>query len=274
MTDDLSRERAVACDLARRAGQLALSLQDSGLTVDRKKGDEPVTEADRRASALIVEALRIAFPNDAILSEEAPDDRQRLTRERVWMIDPIDGTRDFIRGDEGYATMIGLLVGTQPMLGVVYQPRGDRLYHAVRGFGAYLTVGGIENALRVSAIAKTEDMRMVASKSHRDETITHVRAKLGISDELNVGSVGLKLGLIARGDRELYVNPQGHSKRWDTLGPEVLIDEAGGRLTDARGRAIDYRTEELANLDGLIASNGLIHDEIVEKISPLIPPRA
>ena len=273
MSDDLARERAVARELARHAGRLALSLQSTGLAVDRKHGDEPVTEADRRASALIVEALRLAFPEDAILSEEAPDDRERLVRRRVWMIDPIDGTRDFIRGEDGYSTMIGLLIGTEPTLGVVYQPRGDRLYHAVRGHGAFLTANGEEHVLRVSTVGKSEAMRMVASKSHRDETITEVRNVLGISDEQNVGSVGLKLGLIARGDRDLYVNPQGHSKRWDTLGPEAILHEAGGKLTDARGRNIDYRAEELANLDGLIASNGLLHSEIVTKIGPLLTRR-
>ncbi|MEO6950980.1 MAG: 3'(2'),5'-bisphosphate nucleotidase CysQ [Polyangia bacterium] len=265
-----ARELEVACDLARRAGLLAMGMQSSGLAVDRKAGDEPVTEADRQASLLVVEGLRAAFPDDAILSEEAPDDRTRLTYERVWMVDPIDGTKDFIRGDDGYATMIGLLVGEAPVLGVVYQPRGDRLYFAATGHGCTLQVGTERHACRVSAVSRNEDLRMVASKSHRDESITRVREVLGISDELNVGSIGLKLGLIARGERDLYVNPQGHSKRWDTLGPQVLLHEAGGRLTTAHGLPIDYRAEELANLDGLIASNGLLHDGIVEKLRPLL----
>lgn len=264
------QELELACDLARRAGQLAMGMQSAGLAVDRKAEDEPVTEADRQASVLVVDGLRAAFPADAVLSEEAPDDRTRLTRERVWMIDPIDGTKDFIRGDDGYATMIGLLVGDVPMLGVVYQPRADRLYFAVRGEGCVVRVGNEDRVCRVSTVDRTEDLRMVASKSHRDDAITKVRAVLGISDELNVGSVGLKLGLIARGERDLYVNPAGHSKRWDTLGPEVLLHEAGGRLTTARGVPIDYRAEELANVDGLIASNGLLHDAIVAKVYPLL----
>ena len=267
---DLARELEIACDLARRAGLLALGMQSAGLAVVRKAGDEPVTEADRQASLLIVEGLRAAFPDDAILSEEAADDRTRFTRERVWMIDPIDGTKDFIRGEDGYSTMIGLLVGDAPAVGVVYQPRGDRLYFAARGQGCIVQTGQERRVCRVSTVARTEDLRMVASKSHRDDAITKVRDVLGISDELNVGSVGLKLGLIARGERDLYVSPKGHSKRWDTLGPEVLLHEAGGRLTTARGLPIDYRAEELRNVDGLIASNGLLHDAIVEKVYPLL----
>lgn len=268
----LARELAIAAALARRAGDLALSLQGQGLPVERKLHDEPVTEADRRASAIVVDGLAAEFPGDAILSEEAADDGLRHTRARVWMIDPIDGTNDFIRGDDGFSTMIGLLVGDQPVLGVVYQPRGDRLYVATRGGGAFLEIGGVRRALRVSNVARLDELRMVASKSHRDEVITEVRRALGIHDELNIGSVGLKLGLIARGERDVYVNPKGRSKRWDTLGPQVLLEEAGGRLTDTRGRLIDYRAEELANLDGLIASNGILHDEIVARVAPLVGP--
>ena len=172
---NLAHELSVVCDLARRAGQLAMRMQSAGLTVDRKLGDEPVTEADRQSSLLIVAGLRDAFPGDAILSEEAPDDRERLVSERVWMIDPIDGTKGFIRGDDGYATMVGLLIGETPALGVVYQPRGDRLYFAATGQGCTLQVGSDRHVCRVSTVSRTEEMRMVASKSHRDESITKVR---------------------------------------------------------------------------------------------------
>src|SRR4051812_48981472 len=104
---DYARELEVAVALARQAGGLIRDFQSRGLTVDHKAGDEPVTEADRQANALIVAGLRAAFPDDGLLSEEAPDDGSRLTHERVWMVDPLDGTKDFIRGETGYATMIG-----------------------------------------------------------------------------------------------------------------------------------------------------------------------
>ncbi len=236
----------------------------------RKLGDEPVTQADRDANALIVNGLRARFPDDGLLSEEAPDDGSRLRKERVWMVDPLDGTKDFIRGESGFSTMIGLLVGERPALGVVYQPVGDRLYYATRGQGAFLIEGaGALRPIHVSEVRDPAQMRMVASKSHRDEIIDQVRAELGISDELNVGSVGLKLGLIARGERDLYVNPSGHSKLWDVCGPEAILVEAGGRLTDTRGALLDYRTPELANSRGLIASNGHLHDQVVTRLASL-----
>src|SRR5262249_21615090 len=114
-TMDLELETAIR--LAREAGALIRRFHASGLAVDRKAGNEPVTQADRDANTLLVAGLRDAFPNHGILSEEAPDDGSRLVKDRVWMIDPLDGTKDFIRGESGFATMIGLLDGERPALG-------------------------------------------------------------------------------------------------------------------------------------------------------------
>jgi 3'(2'), 5'-bisphosphate nucleotidase len=261
----------VAIRLAREAGALTRRLQASGLSVDRKADNEPMTQADRDANALLEAGLREAFPDYGILSEEAPDDGSRMSKERVWMIDPIDGTKDFIRGESGFATMIGLLVGERPGLGVVYQPVGDRLYWAARGQGAWMIEGeGKPTRLQVSEVRDPAQIRMVASRSHRDEVIDRVRAELGISDELNVGSVGLKLGLIARGERDLYVNPSGHSKLWDACGPEAILTEAGGRLTNKRGELLPYREPELGNVNGLIASNAHLHDQVVARLAGLL----
>ena len=268
---DLRRELETAVALARRAGERIAALHGSGIAVDTKDDDSPVTAADREANALIVGGLGAAFPDDAILSEELPDDGSRIGRARVWMVDPLDGTKDFIRGHEGFSVMIGLLDGAAPALGVVYQPIGDKLYFATRGGGAFLVRGGVTAPIHVSDVRVSSEIRMVASKSHRTETIDRVRAELGISDELNVGSVGLKLGLIAEGLRDLYVNPAGHSKLWDACGPEAILVEAGGRLSDLRGLPLDYRGRELGNVRGLIASNGVLHDEVVARLQTLFP---
>jgi len=268
----LGKELQVATRLALEAGQIIRALHSSGISVDKKAGNEPVTQADRDANAHIVAGLVAAFPADGLLTEEAPDDGSRLTKPRVWMVDPLDGTKDFIRGESGFAVMIGLCVDERPALGVVYQPIGDRLYFASRAAGAFTVLaGGAPERMRVSAVSEPSQIRMVASKSHRDEKIDQVRAALGITDELNVGSVGLKLGLIARGERDLYVNPSGHSKLWDVCAPEAILVEAGGRLTDAHGSPIDYRGKDVRCLDGLIASNGQLHDTVVERLAALFP---
>jgi 3'(2'), 5'-bisphosphate nucleotidase len=155
---------------------------------------------------------------------------------------------------------------------VVYQPAGDRLYTATPA-GAWIQIDGeAPQRLQVSDVRTPAEIRMVASKSHREAVIDQVRAELGITDELNVGSVGLKLGLIARGERDLYVNPSGHSKLWDVCGPEAILVAAGGRITDAHGDPLAYRGPALGNLRGLIASNGPVHDEVVARLRPLLAP--
>jgi 3'-phosphoadenosine 5'-phosphosulfate (PAPS) 3'-phosphatase len=135
----MERELAVAGSLARDAGALILGYFGTNLTVDSKQGNEPVTRADREASELIVRGLRDAFPDDVIISEEAPDDARRLdARNRVWFVDPLDGTRDFIRGRKGFAVMIGLCVDGRPTCGAVFQPHGARLYTASAETGTWV----------------------------------------------------------------------------------------------------------------------------------------
>jgi 3'(2'), 5'-bisphosphate nucleotidase len=111
-------------------------------------------------------------------------------------------------------------------------------------------------------------VRLVASKSHRSPDIDRVKERLGIRDEENIGSVGVKLCLIAAGVHDLYVNPQAKTKAWDTCGPEAILVRAGGRLTDLLGAPIRY-TDELAHRRGLVASNGRVHDEVVQRLAPL-----
>jgi 3'(2'), 5'-bisphosphate nucleotidase len=269
----LERELEVARRLALEAGDIALRYHGSTeLKVERKDEGEPVTRADKEANAVIVGGLQREFPDDALLAEETPDDGSRLRKNRVWMVDPIDGTRDFIRGRDGWSVMIGLLIDGRPALGVVWQPIGRRLYYATRGDGAFLSEGDAAPArIHTSTVSTPDKIRLVASQSHRTPVIDEVRKQLGISDELNVGSVGLKLGLIARGLRDLYVNPSSKSSAWDTCGPEAILVEAGGRLTDLWGRLIDYRADDVKNRDGLVASNGPLHELVLEKIRPLFP---
>jgi 3'(2'), 5'-bisphosphate nucleotidase len=268
----LDRELAVARALALRAGELILGYRGTGVAVDRKAGDEPVTRADREASELILAALAGAFPDDILISEEAPDDRRRLEPgRRVWFIDPLDGTQDFIRGLPGFAVMIGLYAEGRPRLGVVFQPVGARLFVAAPGLGARLEIDGAGRQLAVSSVSDPANVRLVASASHRDDKIDQVKSALGIADELQIGSVGLKLGLIALAERDLYVNPSSKSKAWDTCAPEAILHEAGGRITDLWGGALRYDAPDLWNRRGLLATNGHLHEAVIARLRPLFP---
>ncbi|MDX2087385.1 MAG: 3'(2'),5'-bisphosphate nucleotidase CysQ [Kofleriaceae bacterium] len=269
----LGRELSFALGLARDAGAEILRLRTSSLTVEMKPGDEPVTAADRDATDLIVDGLVRTFPDDVVISEELPATVEQLSAPRVWLVDPIDGTKDFIRGRDGFAVMIGLLIGGRPALGVVFQPTIERTYFATPDGGPQLVERGALERLATSAVAAAGDARLVASASHRSDDIDRVKAELGIANELNVGSVGVKLCMIAHGVRDLYVNPTAKTKAWDTCAPEAILAAAGGRLSDLFGGPIDY-TRELAHKRGLVASNGAIHDEVVGKLASLFSSRA
>ncbi len=244
-----------------------MKLRGGELGVEMKLGNEPVTIADKRASELIVSGLRAKFPTDPIISEELPSTEATLASPRLWLVDPIDGTKDFIRGSEGFSVMIGLARAGRPVLGVVHQPAAKRTFFATPDGGAHVLIGDTVQPLRVSAVASAGEIRLVASASHRSDDLERVKQTLGIDNELNIGSIGVKLCLIAMGVRDLYVNPATKTKVWDTCGPEAILTRAGGRLSDLFGEPVNYG--ELRQPRGLVASNGHVHDEVIAKLAPL-----
>jgi 3'(2'), 5'-bisphosphate nucleotidase len=266
-----SLELGVAEQVAFEAAQLVRSYHGRKLNIEAKAGNEPVTEADRAASELIVARLRAAFPDDAVLSEEIPDDGSRLGRARVWMVDPIDGTSDFIAGDTGFVVMIGLVVDGRPHVGAVAHPLTNHVYSGVVGEGAYLRVpvrGKFR--LRTSKLESPPGIRLVASKTHRTPRVDAVKRALGVTDELNVGSVGLKIGLVSEGSRDLYVYTGGRTKIWDTCGPEAILRGAGGTITDLDGKPLVYDRPELYNRRGIVASNGPLHAHVISVLASIV----
>ena len=278
-TINYAAELEVALALAHTAGAEVVRIRNAGaLGIELKPGDEPVTIADRAASELIVAGLREAFA-DPIISEELPVPEGAVAARRHWFVDPIDGTKDFIRGSDGFSVMIGLVDNGVPVLGVVHQPTLHRTFFATPAGGyvfntappsgaassAQVRLGGhlgVRSRLAVSTISNATAARLVASASHRSDDIDRVKSTLGIDDEQNVGSVGVKLALIALGVRDLYVNPWPKTKAWDTCAPQAILVAAGGRLTDLFGDPISY-TGALDHPRGLVASNGHVHDEVV-----------
>jgi 3'(2'), 5'-bisphosphate nucleotidase len=266
---DLEHELDVAVRLARQAGEAIMSYYQSGVRVDRKAGDEPVTAADRAADDLIRAGLRAAFPDDGLLTEEAEDDLSRLERERVWIVDPLDGTSDFIAGTGDFVVQIALAEAGWPVLGVVYQPTSGRLYHAVRGQGAFQFCNGRVDRLQVSTEADPAQMCLVASRSHYSEFIESARQRLGIESVSHVGSVGLKVGLLAGGACDLYLATT-LSREWDICAPDAILREAGGLLTNLCGQRRVYNRADVLACTGLIGSNGQAHERIVATLAPLL----
>ncbi|MBW2735908.1 MAG: 3'(2'),5'-bisphosphate nucleotidase CysQ, partial [Deltaproteobacteria bacterium] len=237
----MNQEMSVATNLARAAGRAALAyFRQADLEVETKADASPVSAADRAADAVIIAGLEEAFPKDGILSEEQPDQESWHGAERAWVVDPLDGTADFIAGRDGFSVMIGLMIAHQPVLGVVYQPVGDILYRGIIGGTAERIEGGQTHALVPSGRAAPDEIRLVVSHSHRSPRINALKSALGIREEIQKGSVGVKAGLIARGACELYLNPEGHCKLWDTCAPEAILRAAGAKISDMHGAPLVY----------------------------------
>jgi 3'(2'), 5'-bisphosphate nucleotidase len=267
-------ELRIATELARAAGAAILEHYDGPIKVEQKKSAEdvePVTQADRIANELIVTGLKREFPDDGILAEESVDTKRRLAKSRVWMVDPLDGTNGFIDGNGDFAVQIGLAEEGQCVAGVVYQPLTGVLYRAVRGEGAWLERPQFApERVHVSDKTNLSSMRLAASRSHRSPRMNKVVERLGFREEVQRGSVGIKIGLLVEQQCDVYIHLSPRTKQWDTCAPEVILAEAGGRVSDLFGYPLNYNVPDVQNRNGLVASNGAAHDRIIATLAPLL----
>ncbi len=272
--ENYDRELHLALELAREAGAAILDLYKGPLVIEQKSqvhDHEPVTQADKLANDLIVRRLSSEFPHDGILAEESVDTTRRLGKSRVWMIDPLDGTNGFIDGNGDFAVQIGLADEGVSVLGVVYQPLTGVLYRAVRGTGSWVERPEFEpERARVSSHGELSTMRLAASRSHRSPRMDRVVKAFGLKEEVNRGSVGIKVGLIVEQQCDLYVHLSPQTKQWDTCAPEIILSEAGGQLTDLFGQPLSYNRSDLSNRNGIVASNGVAHERIIASLAPLL----
>ncbi|GAA5511669.1 3'(2'),5'-bisphosphate nucleotidase CysQ [Deinococcus carri] len=237
----LDHELSVAVRLAQEAGELLRTHLARGLTVEHKtSADDPVTAADREASELILAGLRAAFPTDGLLSEEAVDDAARLDAPRVWIVDPIDGTKEFTTGSPDYAVSIGLAVGGEPVLGVVYAPARDELFAGVVGGGVTKNgepAGFSDRAGYVVSVSDTEFRREL----HRHDLPGMVPS----------GSIALKLARIAGGEADVTFTMSPRSE-WDIAAGHALVLAVGGELRRRDGRPVRYNLRRPHIEQGLI----------------------
>lgn len=271
----LENELKTAASLARRAGAAMMEFYKTDFLIGEKFADddfaEPVTAADHASNDVIIAGLQSAFPEDGILSEETPDDRERLNKERVWIIDPLDGTKGFINRDGDFAVQIGLAKDGEPLLGVVYLPHEDILYTGVRGQGSWATINGeTPKKLQVSNKTDLTEMNLAVSRDHRSPRMGRVVKDFGLRSETARGSVGLKVGLITRQICDLYLHLSPRTKFWDTCAPQIILEEAGGKMTDLFGFPIIYNLSEVRNLNGIVATNGAAHEKVIQTLIPLL----
>ncbi|HEX6045997.1 MAG TPA: 3'(2'),5'-bisphosphate nucleotidase CysQ [Pyrinomonadaceae bacterium] len=271
---DYKHELSVAVDLARTAGAAILEHYEGPLNVEQKNladDVEPVTQADRIANELIVTGLQREFPKDGILAEESIDTERRLRKSRVWMVDPLDGTNGFIDGNGDFAVQIGLVEDGVCVVGVVYQPLPGVLYRAVLGEGTWIERADFAPE-RAQTSVKTDptDMRLAASRSHRSPRMSRLIEHFGFREEVQRGSVGIKIGLIIEQQCDAYIHLSSRTKQWDTCAPQLILTEAGGRMSDLFGEPLNYNVPEVQNRNGLVASNGVSHGRLIETLAPLL----
>jgi myo-inositol-1(or 4)-monophosphatase len=261
----LARERDVAVEAAREAGAIIRRYYESGVAVREKGPDSPVTKADLEADAAIHRLVAAAFPDDGWLSEETADSKDRLGRRRVWVVDPLDGTKEFIAHIPEFCVCIALTEGGRPIVAVEYNPAADRFYVAVRGQGT--TVNGAP--ARVSTTTRVPEAVVLASRSEdkRGEwDAFKPRCRVTLT-----GSVAFKLAELStgQGDATFTLTPK---NEWDICAGTLLVEEAGGRVTDLDGKPLVFNQPSPLR-PGMIASNGVLHAGLLALIRDVAPPR-
>jgi len=266
---DFAKELTVAVELARKAGAAVMEVYATDFSVDYKGKNDPVTDADKRGNELIVHGLEQAFPDDIIVAEESekPDDNQ--TGNRVWYVDPVDGTKEFIAKNGEFSVMIGLAVNGQAKLGVVYRPDEDRLYAGIVDQEAWMETNGERTRLAVTSPEPSASITLTVSRSHRNPLLEKIGQDIGVGKEIPSGSVGLKIGLIARGLADVYMEPGPYTKLWDACGPEAILRAAGGQFTNILGEQLYYGLTQLKNTHGLVATNGAYHQKVIQALEPV-----
>lgn len=262
-------ELEILISIAREAADVVNEVYRQPFEVQYKGPRDPVTEADKRANELICTRLAHAFPSAAIVAEEsAPDSFAEFrSAERVFFVDPVDGTREFVDRNGEFVVMIGVLEGDDPVAGVIHAPTLGVAWTALAGLGATrIAADGTRSPLRVSTTPRLSEARIVSSRSQRSERHERAIAGLGARTLQAQGSAGLKAASVAAGDADAYVAPHNAGKRWDVCPTCALVTAAGGTVTDARGARIDLRAPGLAHDSGLVASNGLVHDAILARL--------
>lgn len=260
---------AIARQVGWGAGEILLKAEHGDLEIQEADG-EPITIADTAANTYILEELQSHLPNRsfAYLTEETfktQPDNTRLAADYVWVIDPLDGTKDFIQKNGEYAVHLALVHQHRPVLAVVVRPAVGRLYFAALGHGTFVEQkDGSVTPVQVSQRHQLNELVVVTSRSHRNDRFNQLMQQFPCQKQKPVGSLGGKFAAIADQDADVYVSLSGKSapKDWDLAAPELILSEAGGKLSHFDGSLLLYNQPDVTQWGGLLASNGHCHDQL------------
>lgn len=234
---------------------------DKSVEDDFTGNDFPTAKADKFMHNYIKQHLLELYPDIAVLSEEDLTDRAYLTSEWVFVVDPIDGTKDYLEDTGDYAIMIALLKNKSIVASTIYSPHYDTLYYAKKGGGAKKLENGEEKVLKVNQ--QKDPKGMLVSRFHATPLIQSISEKLG-TENIPSGSAGLKMCKIAEGIANIYIIEVPKAGEWDSAAGELILKEAGGKVTDLRGNDLTYCKEAPRNLVGLLATDGKLHEQAIE----------
>lgn len=248
---EISRKAAVL------AGQAIMEVYESGdFGIEAKDDDSPLTLADKAANWIIVDILKEAFPDYAILSEEEQDDLSRLDNDLCFVVDPLDGTKEFIKRNGQFTVNIALSYKHRTVMGVIYVPVTGEMYYAAQGNGSFMEYNGNTSRIHVSTDKKEKsEIRVVMSNSHGAEQMDALIKKYGIVNHVKVGS-SLKGCMIARGDADVYYR-YGPTMEWDTAAMQCIVEEAGGVLKQMDDTEMLYNRKDSLNAKGFYILNNI-----------------
>jgi len=241
---DIGRLLEPVALLARRAGEKILEIYNSEFSVEQKEDNSPLTEADMAAHHAIVDGLAALTPDIPVLSEESASlpYSLRSSWNRYWLVDPLDGTREFVKRNGEFTVNIALIESGVPVLGVVHVPVGGVSYLACRGRGAMKQQAGeTPVAIQVRRLGDGP-VTVVGSRSHRGDSLIRFLDKLGAHDMTGMGS-SLKLCLVAEGAADIYPR-LGPTSEWDTAAAQCVVEQAGGFVTDTEMQPLRYNTKD------------------------------
>jgi 3'(2'), 5'-bisphosphate nucleotidase len=239
--------------IAREAGAAIMEIYHSGeLGESRKEDASPLTLADLAAHRIIARGLAALAPDIPVLSEEeaARPYAERRAWPRFWLVDPLDGTKEFIKRNGEFTVNIALIEQGVPVLGVVYAPALGVSYSAARGAGAFVQRDGAPEAIHAHAWTAGAPVRVVASRSHADSRTAALIERLGEHERVSMGS-SLKLCLVAEGKADVYPR-LAPTMEWDTAAAHAVVSEAGGAVFDLDGKELCYGKEDLHNPEFIV----------------------
>lgn len=257
------KELEIAKQAMQKASKKVLEIYNTNFEVAYKEDKSVITKADLASSEIILSHIQSHFPDDGFLSEEVKDDLSRLEKERVWIIDPIDGTKEFVEKSEEFSIVVALTIRGLPVLGLIAAPCLNEIYYATKNQGAYKQKD--DKIEKITPSEKTDplDFKLVKSKYFATSKLLAFLKAAGFNNVVAVGSA-LKMCHIARGKIDAYYK-FGHCYEWDICAADIILKEAGGLLTDLHGNNILYNKKDTLQ-KGFLASNGKVHDQLVDLV--------